>query len=80
MSNGFEPRIEDVLEEIKKTSKRMKEAKERGDKIGYEIALKEHERLHKKYVHVLYNKREPTTVFSKRLWNINNNILLIKKP
>ena len=67
MSNEFEPSIEDVLEEINKTAKRMKEAKERGDKIGYEFALKEHERLHKKYAHILYNKREPTQVFSKRL-------------
>jgi len=67
MSNEFEPSIEEILDEINKTAKRMREAKERGDKIGYEFALMEHERLHKKYAHVLYKKREPTQIFSKTL-------------
>jgi len=67
MNQGFDPPIEKILEEIIKTQKRMKEAKMKGDKVGYEIALKEHERLHKKYGHILYEKREPTQVFIKNL-------------
>ena len=66
MNNPFEPSVEDVLKEIDKVAKRMKEAKERGDKIGYELALKEYERLYKEYARILYKKREPTQVFSKR--------------
>ncbi len=67
MNNEFEPSIEEALEEINKIAKKMKEAKERGDKIGYEFALKEHERLHKKYAHILYKKRKSTQVFYKSL-------------
>lgn len=66
MSNESETLMEEALEEIDKISKKMKEAKERGDKIGYEFALKEHERAYEKYAHILYNKRKSTKVIYKR--------------
>ena len=66
MSNPFEPSAEVILKEIDKVAKRMKEAKLKNDKIGYEIALKEYERLYKDYGHLLYKKKEPIPVFYKR--------------
>ena len=66
MNEQFESSIEDVLKEIDKVVERMRKAKLANDKVGYEIALKEHERLHKEYAHILYKKREPTAVYSKR--------------
>ena len=67
MSNKLGPTLEKILTEIEKVTKRMKDAKIKGDKVGYEIALKEYERLNKEYAFILYEKREPTQVFSKRL-------------
>ena len=55
------------MAELEKVTKRMKYAKIKGDKVGYEVALKEYERLNKEYACILYEKREPTQVFSKRL-------------
>ena len=67
MSYNFKPKLGDILAEIDKVTRRMKDAKQKGDKIGYEIALKEYERLNNEYERVLYEKREPTRVFSKRM-------------
>ena len=67
MSNQFKSSLEDILAEIDKVTKRIKEAKKNGDRIGYEFALKEYERLNKEYERILYEKREPTQVFSKRM-------------
>jgi len=64
--NQFDPPIEVILEEIEKVAKRIKKAKEENDKGAYDLALKEHERLHKKYDHILYKKKEPTKVYLKR--------------
>lgn len=66
LQEKFESSIDEILEKINQVSKRMQHAQEINDKVGYEIALKEHERLHKKYARILYKKREPTSVFSKR--------------
>ena len=66
MSNTFEPKAEVILREIEKVTKRMQEAKIKNDKIGYELALKEYERLYKEYGYILYKKKEPTKVFYKR--------------
>ena len=66
MSEQFEPSLEDVLEEINKVAERMKQAKMTNDKVGYEIALKEYERLNEKYAHILYKKRDPADVYARR--------------
>ena len=58
--------LDKVLQEIKITEERMKKAKLNNDKVGYEIALKKHEELYKKYSNILYKKREPIKVFEKR--------------
>ena len=49
MGEQFESSLEDVLEEINKVAERVKQAKMTNDKVGYEIALKEYERLNEKY-------------------------------
>lgn len=67
MSNELGPTLEKILAEIDKATKRMKEAKIKGDKLSYEIALKEYERLNKEYARIIYEKREPAKVFSKRM-------------
>ena len=58
---------EELLEKINQAAQRMKHAKAISDKIGYDIALKEYERLHKEYAHLLYNSREPTKVYHRRM-------------
>lgn len=58
--------IEETIEKIKTTTQRMKKAKQNNDQVGYEIALKEHEKLHKEYGHILYGKRGPTKIYEKR--------------
>lgn len=67
MDNKSEISIEEVMDKINIVAKRMKHAKEINDKVGYEIALKEYERLHKEYAHILYAKRGQTAVFSRRM-------------
>jgi len=37
------------------------------DKVRYEIARKEYERLNEKYAYILYKKRDPTDVYEKRV-------------
>jgi hypothetical protein len=44
----------------------MKKAKMTNDKVGYETALKEYERLNEKYAHILYKKRDPADVYARR--------------
>ena len=65
--NKSEISSEEILEKIDIVSKRMKHAKEINDKIGYDIALKEYERLHKEYGHILYSNRKQTSVFYRRM-------------
>ncbi len=67
MSKNLCITLEEILAKINQVTKRMKDAKINGDKVGYEIALKEYERLNKEYARILYEKREPTQVFSKRM-------------
>ena len=67
MSKNLGITLEEILAKINQVTKRMKDAKINGDKVGYEIALKEYERLNKEYARILYEKREPTPVFSKRM-------------
>jgi len=67
MNNEFRPSLEEILKQIEIAAKRMKKAKEKGDRVGYEIALKEYERLNKEYESKIFEKREPTQVFSKRM-------------
>ena len=67
MNTKFEPSYDEIMAEIDKCVKRMKHADSIKDKVGYDIALKEYQNLHKKYAHILYKKREPTAVFDKRL-------------
>jgi len=57
MGEQFESSPEDVLEEINKVAERMKQAKMTNDKVGYEIALKEYERLNEKYAYIIQEKR-----------------------
>lgn len=66
MSEQFEPSLEDVLEEINKVTERMKKAKMANDKVEYEAALNEYERLNEKYAHILYRKRDPADVYARR--------------
>jgi len=66
MSEQFEPSLKDVLEEINKVTERMKQAKMTNDKAGYEIALRDYERLNEKYSHILYKKRDPADVYARR--------------
>lgn len=58
---------EEILEKIDQVAQRMKHAKAIGDKIGYDIALKEYERLHKEYNNILYNSKEPSKVYYRRI-------------
>ena len=67
MSGQFESSLEDVLEEINKVAEKMKKAKMTNDRVGYEIALKEYERLNEKYAHILYKKRDPVDVYERRV-------------
>jgi len=67
MDNKFEPSFEEVMKEIDKHVRRMKHADSIGNKVGYDIAFKEYQRLHEKYGHILYKRRDPTAVFDKRL-------------
>ena len=60
------PSVEEILEKIRIAAERMKKAKSEDDDIGYEIALKEYEKLYKEYADILYNKKEPTKVYEKR--------------
>ncbi len=67
MNYQFESKIEDIIKDIKQNAEKMKKAKLANDKIEFEDALKEHERLHKEYAQILYKQREPTHVFLKRM-------------
>ena len=58
---------EELLEKINQAAQRMKHAKAISDKIGYDIALKEYERLHKEYAHLLYATKEPSKVYHRRM-------------
>jgi len=58
---------EELLEKINQAAQRMKHAKAISDKIGYDIALKEYERLHKEYAHLLYTTKEPSKVYHRRM-------------
>lgn len=62
----FEPSFDEVMKEIDKYVKRMKHADSIGDKVGYDIAFKKYQEVHKKYGHILYKQRKPTSVFDKR--------------
>jgi len=62
-----EPSIEEVTALINQAVERMKHAKSIGDKIGYDIALKEYERLHKEYSHIIYKKRQPAGFYTRRV-------------
>ncbi len=58
--------LEHLLHQIESVAKRMKVARRTNDKVGYELALREYERLHKEYQRVLYSAHEPTQVFQRR--------------
>ena len=66
MSKTNEPSLDDILYEIKTIENRMKKARMKNDKIGYELALKRQEEIYKKYNHILFKKRDPTAVFEKK--------------
>ncbi len=55
------------MKKIDKHVRRMKHADSIGDKVGYDIAFKEYQRLHEKYGHIFYKRRDLTAVFDKRL-------------
>lgn len=57
MGEQFEPSLEDILEEINKAAEKMKKAKMTNDRVGYEIALKEYERVNEKYA-IYYTRKE----------------------
>ena len=67
MNKKSEPFIDEVMAKINQVAERMKHAKDIGDKVGYDIALKEYEYLYKKYSHILYKSHEPAGVYVKRL-------------
>ena len=67
MADTVKPSLDKILKKLEIVTNRMKKAKQNGDKVGYEIALKEYERLNNEYERILYEKREPTQVFSKRM-------------
>jgi len=64
--NKKEPTIEEILEKINLCNKRLKHARAINDKIGYEIALKEHERLHSEYEKILYKEKNPSLHYEKK--------------
>ena len=59
--------VNEILEKIDQAAQWMKHAIEIGDRIGYDIALKEYERLHREYASMLYNAKEPSKVYHRRV-------------
>jgi len=67
MNEKKEPSFEEVTVLINQAADRMKHAKLIGDKIGFDLALKEYERLHKEYAHIIYKNRTPVGVYAKKV-------------
>lgn len=67
MNEKFGSPVNEILEKIKQAAERMKHAKSINDKVGYDFALKEYNRLHKEYAHILYKNKEPSKVYLRRM-------------
>ena len=67
MKKKLEINVDEILKKINQAAKRMQHANSINDKIGYDIALKEYETLYKNYSKLLYNNKEPSKVYHRRM-------------
>jgi len=66
MNEKSDDSFDEILKEIDQAAERMKHAKSINDKVGYDIALQEYERIYKEYSDTLYKNRDPPKVYVKR--------------